>query len=262
MAISSTSSRPGPRRPLAALVACLVLVTTALAACSSGGDSAAGEGDSAAFESERTRPTDQAEHDHSGEASALAPETVLPERIAELGPGVPAGGSEDLWMGLNICGRFVELPAGIGSAAGGAASDFMSIDETGLLTISPGPGDPNGHDVTVAAVAEMLDVDLSTGRLELGPSWEGQVLGEGDSALPLGGASFVTGDQCALGPDVEQAEVQLWYYTPLAVASGEQVRMVVTDPQDTPLLEGGSAVTLAFAPVSSLPTLPPAALLG
>ena len=37
-----------------------------------------------------------------------------------------------------------------------------------------------------------------------------QVLGEGDSALPLGGASFVTGDQCALGPDVEQAEVQLW----------------------------------------------------
>ena len=66
----------------------------------------------------------------------------------------------------------------------------------------------------------------------------------------------------SLDEGMEQAEVQLWYYTPLAVASGEQVRMVVTDPQDTPLLEGGSAVTLAFAPVSSLPTLPPAALLG
>ncbi len=86
---------------------------------------------------------------------------------------------------------------------------------------------------------------------------------EGTLTGVIGIEQSSTGDPCVLGRDgAEPGEVQLWYYTPAAVDSGTDVRLVVTDPEDVPIIGADSAITIAFAPVSSLPTLPPAALVG
>ena len=235
------------------LAAAAMVAVLALSGCSTGDDGS--EGSSAEDDFRRTRPTDQLEHDHSSENSALAPETVQPSDVAALGDGVATGATGEFWVGINICGRFVELPPQL-------ADGPMTLDGTGLLTLAPSPGEPSGLELTADSVLGMLDVQAETGTISFGESWAGSSVGEGDAAVPLAGRTFTTGDECAIGPKVEQGEVQLWYYTPAAVVSGEQVRMVVTDPGDTPLVEDGSAVTIAFAPLSSLPTLPPSALVG
>jgi len=253
-----TRSLRSGRQPRVLAVRAGLAIAVLITGCS-GGDGSAEPAD--VFESERSRPTDSSEHDHSADASALAPRTVLPGDIAELGDGIAPGESMDLWLGLNVCGRFVDLPVMTDADASPGATT-MAVDPTGRLTVSAGPEGPSGHEVTLGAVSEILDLELATGRLDFGDEWAGRSVGEGDEAMQLGGASLATGGECGLGPESEPAEVQLWYYTPAAVASGEEVRMVVTDPERTPLLEGGSAVTIAFAPVSSLPTLPPAALVG
>lgn len=223
------------------------LVVAALAGGCSGGE------EDAAFESDRTRPTDVSEHDHSNEDSALAPDTVMAADIAELGKGAAVGEELSVWIGVNVCGRFLEIPAREGSGG-------LSLDATGGLTVAPQAGDESGHDITVADVMEMLDIQLATSTMSFGERWAPTEVALSPAAepSPLAGRSFATGDDCG----TEQGEVQLWYYTAESVDSGEDVRMVVTDPEDVPLVGDGAAVTVAFAPTSSLPTLPPAVLVG
>lgn len=244
--LAETSHEKVSRRPRhpgrfgsAVLAATLLLV----GACSGG--------DSLATDDTRSRPTDTGLHDHSGAASALAPEAVQAEDIATLGDGVAEGEAMDFWLGLNVCGRFVDVPAA-GPARG------MTVDASGLVTVAPGPGDPEGADVTVGDLAALLGLTLGTGELGFPAGFQPAAIEHGSASQQLAGATLRTGDLCG----EEQAEVQLWYYTPDAVDSGESVRMVVTDPQEVPVVADGTAVTIAFAPVSSLPTLPPAALVG
>ena len=243
-------------RPAAVAVAAALFAL--VAGCGGdGGEGAAAQGgaggDDPAFESDRTRPTDASEHSHDGEDSALAPRTVQPADIAELGDGVAPGGELSMWIGVNMCGRFLDIPPA--GPVGG-----LSTDAAGRLAVAPSAGDDAGHDVTVADVMELLDLQLGTAELAFGEQWAPKevALAPGAEPTALAGTSFATGDGCG----EEQGEVQLWYYTPEAVDTGEDVRMVVTDPEDVPLVGDGAALTVAFAPTSSLPTLPPAAMLG
>ncbi len=154
-------------------------------------------------------------------------------------------------FGINVCGRFLEL-----RAAG--PSNGITVDATGSVEVQPGPGDPTGHEVTVGSVLELMDVSVSTGEMTFGSTWGSTVAELDGEEVSLGSKKLATGDSCGRDP----GEVQLWYYSPSAVDSGEDIRMVVTDPQDVPILAEGTAMTLAFAPSSSLPTLPPAALVN
>lgn len=237
------SARAGGQRLFQHLATTLGLAAVLVAGSCSSSDEA--------FESERPRPTDVESHDHSSENSALAPETVLAGDIAELGAGVATGEQATVWLGVNVCGRFVEIPSG--GPVGG-----LGVDAGGLLEISPGVGDPSGHEVTAGAVMDLIDLQLGTGEMSFGPGWGAQEVVLDERTVALADTTFATGDSCG----TEQGEVQLWYYTPAAVNSGEELRLVVTDPQDVPVLESGTALTVAFAPSSSLPTLPPAALVG
>ncbi|MCB0952480.1 MAG: hypothetical protein H6517_00915 [Microthrixaceae bacterium] len=215
-----------------------VLVGTA---CSSEGS---------ASSSTRPRPTDvPGIHDHSSEDSALAPETVLPEDIAALGDGPQPGEQFDVFLGVNVCGRFLEMPSVSGPSG-------VDVDAAGVVSIAPQPGGPAGHDITVADITDALDISLTTAELGFGPSWDPATATIGTDDTPLAGLDLVTGGSCG----TERAEVQLWYYTAEAADSGDRVRMLVTDPQDAPIVSDGAALTIAFAPESSLPTLPPSAL--
>ncbi len=226
------------------------MVVALLCAACSGGD------DESGFESNRPRPTDDVTHDHSGEVSALAPETVLAEDIAALGDGVAVGDTWPVWIGVNICGRFLEIPAV-------AATGGLAVDSSGLLTVAPGDGDEVGHAVTIGDVMSLVGVELGTGSVSMDERWAPQAVDVDGESVAVAGSTFSTGDPCVLGRDgAEPGEVQLWYYTPAAVDSGTDVRLVVTDPEDVPIIGADSAITIAFAPVSSLPTLPPAALVG
>jgi hypothetical protein len=55
--------------------------------------------------------------------------------------------------------------------------------------------------------------------------------------------------------------VQLWIYDREAVDTGDGVLQVVTDPEDVAVVEDGMAFVIALSPTSSLPTLPPSALI-
>ncbi len=224
------------------LVALAVIVVT-LAGCGSGAQGATAS---------RPRPTDTAGlHDHGAADSALAPETVRPEDLALLGDGVEAGGRIEGYLGLNLCGRFLEIPEGA-SAAG------VTLEQSGHFVVEPGEGDEVGLEVTVGDLLQLLEVGMRTGELEFGSQWSASPATVGGEEFDLGGSALATGDSCG----DELGEVQLWYYTEEAANSGDGIRIVVTDPQDAPIIGDGVALTVAFAPSSSLPTLPPAVMAG
>lgn len=197
-------------------------------------------------------------HDHGSElGSSMEPPTFSVEDVAALGPGPRVG---DRWkglLGLNVCGRFLEPPTAATPASGG-----FSTAGNGTFELAPGQEADAGHSATVGDLAELVGIEVSTGELrlpsgtqptsiDLGPA------GTDDSDVDVAGAVLRTGDACG---ESARGEVQLWVYDRAAVDSGDVVR-VVTDPQDVPIVEDGMALVIAFSPESSLPTLPPSALI-
>ncbi len=196
-------------------------------------------------------------HGHDGGASAdgygssMAAETVSVADIAELGPGPGVGEAWTGQIGLNVCGRFLEPPAAAGQAGSG-----MSTDGTGTFTVAPTTEDTAGHAATVGALARQLGLSLGTGTVTFPASTTPVSIEQGAGDMAVAGATLTTGQRCGDTP----AEVQLWIYTPDAANTGEDVRQVVTDPQDVPIVQDGMVFVVAVSPTSSLPTLPPSAL--
>lgn len=242
-------ARP-PRSSTRILTAAIVaIIAVVVPACSSddgsgptttAGDATAGDG-----------------HGHDNGASAdgygssMAAQTVSVADIAELGPGPRVGETWTGQIGLNVCGRFLEPPA----AAGGAGAG-MSTDGTGTFTVAPTTEASAGHAATVGVLAQQLGMSLGTGTVTFPASTTPASIEQGAGDMTVAGATMTTGQQCGDTP----AEVQLWVYTPDAANTGEDVRQVVTDPQDVPIVQDGMVFVVAVSPTSSLPTLPPSAL--
>lgn len=193
-------------------------------------------------------------HGGSPYGSSMSPEVVSVADVTELGPGPQVGQAFGGNLGLNVCGRFLEPPAPV-APVGGA-----SVDGAGRFTVAPTGATGAGHAATVGEVARAAGVDLATGAVTLPPSTRPvQVdLGSGGAPVAVAGRTLRSGDRC--GED--RATVQLWVYTKDAVETGRAVRLVVTDPERTPVVEDGMAFVIAFSPESSLPTLPPSVLAG
>ncbi|MEZ5238569.1 MAG: hypothetical protein R2716_06330 [Microthrixaceae bacterium] len=198
----------GPTRLVVA--AALVVLALVSAACSGGSEAATDS---------RPRPTDTGLHDH-GDDSALAPETVSAAEIAQLGDGVGPGERFEGFLGINICGRFLEIPDV-------APRGGVSVQAGGRMSIAPTGEDEVGLDVTVQDLLAPLGVTLGTGTVAFGSQWAGSTTALGGEDVPVDGLELATGESCGR----EQGEVQLWYYTEEAVDSGDEIRIVVTDPQ-------------------------------
>ena len=201
-----------------------------------------------------TEPADGAGGHGPGKyGSSMDPEVVGVKDIAKLGPGPAAGQQWKIWTGINVCGRFVDL-----APTSAQPSKGMSVSPAGQLTVAQAAGDPTGHDVTVADFLALYGITASTGTLTFPAGIAPSTLRLPNGSVELSGATMKTGDKCPETP----GEVQVWYYTPQAVATGRPIRVVVTDPDKVPIVADGSAIVVAFSPDSSLPTLPPAALVG
>jgi hypothetical protein len=254
------TSPSAARRPVVALrrllsvpAVALLAAAPVLAACS-GDDGAAAPVDGSAA-------ADGGGHDHGGDSefgSSMGARTVSVEEVAELGPGPSVGEAWSGLLGLNVCGRFLEPPTAVAGPVGGFATPA-----DGTFTLTPtDPGDA-GHGATVGDLARLVGIDLSTATISLPETVKPATLdlgatGPDDADLPLAGATLRTGDACT--EDV-QAEVQLWIYDREAVDTGDGVLQVVTDPEDVAVVEDGMAFVIALSPTSSLPTLPPSALI-
>ncbi len=202
-------------------------------------------------------PTSAPGAGHGGDppyGSSMSPEVVSVADVTELGPGPQVGQRFNGNLGLNVCGRFLEPPAPV-APVGGA-----TVDGAGRFTLAPATEAEAGHAATVGEVAAAAGVDLATGAVTLPPSTRpGQVdLGSRGAPVEVAGRTLRSGDRC--GED--RATVQLWVYTRDAVDTGRNVRLVVTDPERTPVVEDGMAFVIAFSAESSLPTLPPSVLAG
>jgi hypothetical protein len=176
-------------------------------------------------------------------SSTPAPRAAVAD-VASLGDGPSPSERWDIPVGLNVCGRFIDAPAG-GRSAG------VEVRAGGFATIEGGPGGVP----TVGDYAAAAGIGLSTGELLLPEGVQPGSIDLGGTALPLGGAALRTGDGCG----TETAEVQVWVYPPDPGGYGE-VLTLVAEPHRTPFVAEGMAVVIAFAPASSLPTIPPSAL--
>ncbi|MFZ4516839.1 MAG: hypothetical protein ACOYOP_00500 [Microthrixaceae bacterium] len=252
--------RRSPRR--AALLVAVAVAVVAPAACSDGSSSASGDGSSTTAPAPTTAPTTAPNGDgdasghggHSQYGSAMAPAVVSTQDVAKLGPGPQVGQTFSGNLGLNVCGRFLEPPVPA-APVGGA-----TVDGAGRFTVAPTSAAEAGHAATVGELARAAGIDLATGSVSLPTTTKpGQVdLGSLGSPVATAGRTLRSGDPC--GKD--RGTVQLWVYSKDAVDTGKDVRMVVTDPERTPVVEDGMAFVIAFSPESSLPTLPPSVLAG
>lgn len=231
------------RSRLVRSIALVPLLVGALAACSSD-DSAS------------TTTTAGDGHDH-GYGSSMEPPTFSVADVADLGPGPKVGDRWSGLLGLNVCGRFLEPPHAVPTPKAG----FTTAGD-GTFELAPEVEEDAGHGATVGDLAELAGIRMATGELHFPDTTEPPVVdlgpaGEDFSDVQVAGAVLRTGDACG---DSARGEVQLWVFDRAAVDTGEVVR-VVTDPQDVPVVEDGMAFVIAFSPESSLPTLPPSALI-
>lgn len=231
----------GPTALAVSAVAALVL----LASGCTGGDSAptttAGGG---------RHTTTTAGHDSH---QAMAPPTATTSEIAALGPGPSVGQTFKGSVGLNVCGRFLSLP----STAPVSASSGFGLPSEGHFSVTPPTPAAAGHAATVAGLAEVLGVQLSRGTVTFGAETRPERIDVSGNSIEVAGQTFGPKVSCGDTP----AEVQLWVFTANAVETGEGLVKVLEDPQDVPVVEDGMAFVIAVTPQSSLPTLPPSALL-
>ena len=167
--------------------------------------------------------------------------------VAALGDGPADGTVWEVPVGLSICGRFIDVPAG---------------EEVGGVTAGPVTatvaGGPSGEAPTIGDFAESAGIGLAAGRLTMPTDIVPTELDNTDPPTPLAGATFATGDTCG----ETKGEVQVWVYSADARTSGDGILVVTQDLGNIPFSEEGMAMVIAFTPESSLPTLPPSAMGG
>lgn len=223
-----------------------VILGTALTATGCGG------GDTASTTTREETTTTAASH--YGTHGAMAPEVATVADIAAMGPGPAVGETFDGFVGLDVCGRFLELPEEAPEEL--TRSTGMTFTSQGRFSVTPPTAEVAAHHVTVADLARALGVELTGGKLVFGPDVQPSQIEAAGTTLQLAGAAFGPKATCGDTP----AELQLWVYTADAVATGNGVRKVLDDPQDVPIVEDGMAFVITVTPESSLPTLPPSAL--
>lgn len=183
---------------------------------------------------------------------AMAPPTSTAAEIAKLGPGPEVGQTFAGYVGLNVCGRFLSLPA---SAPADPSTGFALTSE-GHFGVTPPNAAAAGHAATVAGLAELLGVELTSGKVTFGADTRPPRIEVSGNSIDVAGQTFGPKATCGDTP----AEVQLWVFPSTAVETGKGLVKVLEDPQDVPVIEDGMAFVVAVTPVSSLPTLPPSAL--
>jgi hypothetical protein len=196
-----------------------------------------------------TATTSAVEQREENRGHSMGVEAATVADAAGIGPGPSVGDRWEVPIGLSVCGRFVDAPPG-------DPNDGVASAPGGTAVIEPGAGSEAGHRATIGRYATAAGIELSTGELSLPHDVEPDGIEIGGIELSLGDTTFRTGDECGQVP----AEVQIWVYSPEALRSGEGVLVVSENPQDVPFGAEGMAVVIAFAPESSLPTLPPSAL--
>jgi hypothetical protein len=167
--------------------------------------------------------------------------------VADLGDGPADGAVWEIPVGLSICGRFVDVPAG--DAVHGVTAGPVSATVTGGVDDEP---------PTVGDFAESAGIGLEAGRLTMPDDIVPAELDNTDPPTPLAGTTFATGDLCG----ETAGEVQVWVYSTDARESGDGILVVTQDLANVPFAQEGMAVVVAFTPESSLPTLPPSAMGG
>lgn len=215
--------------------------TSSTAAPASHGDHGSGSADTSA--------------DGSGKygSHGMAPTVVTPEQVAALGPGPSVGSTFKGTFGLNVCGRFLNPPPAASSGATG-----MSTDGNGRFTVTPPDEGTAGHKATIGELMTLIGVELSSGSVTFPASTTPAQFPVNKASVTVAGATFDNKSKCG----DTAAKVQLWIYTADAVQTGNDVRAVEVDPQNTPIIEDGMAFVVTVTPESSLPTLPPVALQG
>ena len=167
--------------------------------------------------------------------------------VAALGDGPAEGETWEIPVGLSICGRFVDVPAG--DEVNGVTAGPVSA------TVEGGAGEELP---TLGDFAESAGIGLAAGRLSMPDDIVPAELDNTDPPTPLAGTTSATGDLCGETP----GEVQLWVYSTDARESGDGILVVTQDLANVPFAQDGMAVVVAFTPESSLPTLPPSAMGG
>lgn len=167
--------------------------------------------------------------------------------VAAFGDGPTTGTTWQVPVGLSVCGRFVDVPAG--TAVNGVTAGPVSATVLGAAS---------GEEPTLGDFAESAGLQLSAGRLGLPEDIVPPELDNTDPPTRIAGATLATGDSCGDTP----AEVQVWVYSADARESGDGILILTQDLANIPFSEEGMAMVIAVAPESSLPTLPPAALGG
>ncbi len=176
--------------------------------------------------------------------SSMGVEDVEAGSIAELGDGPAAGETWTVPVGLSICGRFIEPLTG---THGG-----VTAQADGTVTVTGGgDGTP-----TVGDLAEATGILLEPGSITMPSNAVPAELDSTDPPTPVAGSTLVDGDSCG----VSDGAVEVWVYSAAATETGDGIKVVTDDPAAVPFAEEGMSIVVAFAPESSLPTLPPAAI--
>ncbi|UDY36897.1 hypothetical protein [Dermatobacter hominis] len=232
------------------LVAATAATVVLLAASCGGGDAPAAP--------PTTPAAPGAGHDGGdGMHPGMAPEVTTAAELASLGQGPGVGETFSGHLGLDVCGRFLAPPAASTPDDGSAASG-ITTDGAGGFTVAPPTGAVAGHRATIGRLASQAGIELGDGSVSFPAATSPGRIDVGGTGVAVAGRTFGPDATCGGTP----AEVQLWVYTADAVATGEHVRTVVDDPAEVPIVEDGMAFVIAVAPESSLPTLPPSAILG
>lgn len=186
----------------------------------------------------------------SEHGSHLAPPQVRVSQVKRSGPGPEVGDKWTADVALNVCGQYMEPPAG-------EAVRGVRANADGTVEIAPTSEDEAGHNANLAAYIESIGAELATGSLKLPADLKPPEIQVREDKVAVAGATFVDGETCG---DVT-GKVEVWVYSPEAVKTGDGLVVVAENPQDIPFFADGMALVVTFTPESSLPTLPPSAAL-
>lgn len=216
-----------------ALGAC-VAAALVLGACGSGDDDA----------DDGTETGDSTTSVASQFGSSMGVDEVTADAVSRLGDGPGAGEAWTIPVGLSICGRFIEPLTGSGERVTSSADGTVTVRST------------DGTAPTVGDLADATGMTLTNGSITLPSTAVPAELDSTEPPTPVAGATLSDGDSC--GPS--DGAVEVWVYSAAASESGDGIMVVTDDPAAVPFAEEGMSIVVAFAPESSLPTLPPSAL--
>ncbi len=180
--------------------------------------------------------------------STMGVDFVGVEDVRALGPGPSDGESWTIPVGVNVCGRFIDPMAGV-------PTDGVTSNPDGLATVEADPASDGGP--TIGDFARSAGIDLSAGRIALSDGATPAAFDDREPPLQVAGSTFASGDACG----AETGQVEVWIYSEAARDSGDGIFVVSQDLANIPFAQEGMAAVIAFRPESSLPTLPPSALI-